>query len=327
MINLRKLFAVALLLLGWHAQAAVYTLPAAHDTLIGQVLYVTTRDEDTLFALGRQYGVGYEEMVAANPGVDPWVPGAGRRILIPTQYLLPDAPRVGIVVNVSEHRIYYYPKAKPGEASVVYTFPVSIGKMDWKTPLGQTFIADKRMNPTWYPPASVRKEHAARGDYLPAAIPPGKDNPLGEFAMRLGIRGGSYLIHGTNKPIAVGMDVTHGCIRMFPEDIENFFKQVPIGTPVLIMDQPYKMGWSEGHLYMEVHKPLELGEAQWDRDPTDLTRMFVGATRQHPARMDWQDAEQVFRSNLGVPSAVKLLQPALMTDMRREGEHPDARSE
>lgn len=308
MMSLRKLSGAALLLLGWQAQAAIYPLPAAQDALIGEPVYVTTRDEDTLLALGRQYSVGYEEMVAANPGVDPWVPGANKRILIPTQYLLPDAPRVGIVINVSEHRIYYYPKAKPGEAPVVHTFPVSIGKMDWKTPLGRTHIADKRMNPTWYPPASVRKEHAARGDYLPAAVPPGKDNPLGEFAMRLAIPGGAYLIHGTNKPTGIGMDVTHGCIRMFPEDIERFFKEVPVGTPVLIMDQPYKMGWSGDELYMEVHKPLETGEGQWDRNPSNITRMFVAATQQRPAHLDWQDAEQVFKNNLGVPAVVRLMQ-------------------
>lgn len=308
MISL-KLFTTAMLIaLSWQVQAASYPLPKPSDSVVGELQYVTTSYEDTLLDIGRKFSVGYEEIVTANPGVDPWVPGEGRRILIPTRYILPNAPRVGIVVNVSEHRIYYYPKPKAGEAAVVQTYPVSIGKMDWKTPLGQTRIADKRMHPTWYPPESVRKEHRERGDYLPAAVPPGKDNPLGEFAMRLAIGRGAYLIHGTNKPTAIGMDVTHGCIRMFPEDIEQFFKQVPVGTTVLIVDQPHKMGWSGDALYMEVHKPLEGGAALSEQGTTSITRMFVAATEQRPAQLDWQDAEQVFQSNVGVPAAVKLLQ-------------------
>lgn len=306
---LLRVLVICSCLFAWsQGQAVVYPLPPAQDSLVGEVLYVTSRYEDTLLDLGRKYSVGYEEMVAANPGVDPWVPGEGRRILIPTRYILPNAPRVGIVVNVSEHRIYYYPKARPGEAPVVHTFPVSIGKMDWKTPLGQTRIADKRMNPTWYPPASVRKEHAARGDYLPAAVRPGPDNPLGEFAMRLAIPGGAYLIHGTNKPTAIGMGVTHGCIRMFPEDIERFFREVPVGTPVLILDQPYKMGWSGDELYMEIHQPLEEAGGQAGDSLTNITRMFVVATAQRPAHLDWQDAERAYQGNLGVPAAVRLFQ-------------------
>lgn len=307
-IGLRNLCGVLIIMLSWRAQAATYPLPTAQDSVVGELQYVTTSYEDTLLDLGRKYGVGYEEIVAANPGVDAWVPGEGKRILIPTRYILPAAPRVGIVVNVSEHRIYYYPRPKKGEAATVQTYPVSIGKMDWKTPLGQTHVANKIMNPTWYPPKSVREEHAARGDYLPAAIPPGKDNPLGEFAMRLAIGGGSYLIHGTNKPTAIGMDVTHGCIRMFPEDIEFFFKEVPVGTPVLIVDQPYKMGWSGEALYMEVHAPLEGGVLNWDQSLTNVTRMFVAATQQRPAQLDWHDAQQVFQTNLGIPAAVKLAQ-------------------
>lgn len=303
---LRNVLGLSLLLASEAALAASYPLPAAGDSVVGEVVHVTARFEDTLLDLGRQYGVGYEEIVAANPGVDAWVPGEGTQVVIPTRYILPDAPRVGIVVNVAEHRIYYYPKPKPGQAPEVQTYPVSMGKLDWRTPLGKTHITDKRMNPTWYPPASVRKEHAARGDYLPAAVPPGKDNPLGEFAMRLAIPGGAYLIHGTNKPTAIGMDVTHGCIRMFPENIEQFFKEVPVGTPVLIMDQPYKMGWLGDELYMEVHLSPEAREAGISPPLTNLTQMFVAATQERPAELDWADAELVFQGNRGVPAAVKL---------------------
>jgi L,D-transpeptidase ErfK/SrfK len=287
--------------------AAEFVLPANNDSLIGEVQYVTTSDEDTLLDIGRRFGVGYEEMTAANPGIDPWVPGVNKRITIPTQYLLPDAPRTGIVVNVAEHRLYYYPKVVKGKAAVVQTFPVSLGKEDWSTPHGRTTIVAKITNPTWYPPASVRKEHADHGDYLPAAIPPGKDNPLGEFAMRMGFGDGTFLIHGTNKPTGIGLDVTHGCIRMFPEDIEHFFKEVPVGTSVLIVDQPYKMAWSKDRLYMEVHKSADMDEHAWREGLTNVTKMFVSATRDREVRINWSEAEAAYLSASGMPATIKLL--------------------
>src|SRR5690606_15262966 len=211
--------------------AATYPLPPLPDNVIGELQYVRARHEDTLLDIGRRHGVGYEEIVAANPGVDPWLPGEGAQVLIPSRYILPDAPREGVVVSLSEHRLYYFPPTKPGETPVVETYPVSVGKMDWKTPLGRTRIIQKRVKPIWYPPESVRREHAAEGRPLPRAVPPGPDNPLGEYAMRLGIPGGAYLIHGTNRPAGVGMPVTHGCIRMFPEDIQHLFEITPVDTP------------------------------------------------------------------------------------------------
>lgn len=289
-----------------HVSAVTYPVPTQGNSVIGEVQYITAGDEDTLLSLGRQYRVGYNEMVAANPTVDIWLPGAGTRIVIPSRYILPDVPHVGIVVNVAEQRIYYFPSVQPGDVPVVKTFPVSIGKMDWKTPLGLTRIIDKRIHPTWYPPLSVRNEHAARGEILPAVVPPGPNNPLGEFAMRLGIAGGAYLIHGTNKPTAIGMDVTHGCIRMFPEDIEAFFKEVPINTPVMIIDQPYKMGWSGNELYIETHSVQVKGQASVAPNMTELTRLFVSVTKQHPVRLDWQGAEQAFMSASGLPIQVKV---------------------
>ena len=234
---------------------------------MGETQSVVAQHEDTLLDLGRRYSVGYEEIVAANPGVDPWLPGEGTQVLIPSRFILPDAPREGIIVSLAEHRLYYFPKARAGEAPVVVTYPISVGKMDWKTPLGLTRIVDKRVKPIWYPPESVRQEHAADGRPLPKAVPAGPDNPLGDYAMRLGIPGGAYLIHGTNRPAGVGMQVTHGCIRMYPEDIEQFFKLVPVNTPVRIIDQPYKMGWKGQELYMEVHAPLEGAEQMASSQP------------------------------------------------------------
>src|SRR5690606_4144097 len=179
-ISLLVLAASGLLSAAVHA--ATYPLPEGSDTVVGEVQYVVARHEDTLLDIGRRYSVGYEEIVAANPGVDPWLPGEGTQILIPSRYILPDAPREGIVVSLAEHRLYYFPPAKAGETPVVVTYPISVGKMDWKTPLGLTRITEKRVRPTWYPPESVRKEHAAEGRYLPRAVPPGPDNPLGEYA-------------------------------------------------------------------------------------------------------------------------------------------------
>ncbi len=285
--------------------AATYPLHG-DDTVVGELRYVTAKHEDTFLDIGRRNGVGYEEIVAANPGVDPWLPGEGQQVLIPSRYVLPNAPREGVVVSLAEHRLYYFPPAKGDETPVVVTYPISVGKMDWKTPLGLTRITEKRVRPTWYPPESVRKEHAAEGRPLPRAVPPGPDNPLGNYAMRLGIPGGAYLIHGTNRPAGVGMQVTHGCIRMFPEDIEQFFPMVSTNTPVRIVHQPYKMGWQGDELYMEVHAPLEGQEGEDVYSLTNITRALVAATQDRVVAIDWAKAEAAFQSPTGVPQQVVL---------------------
>ena len=305
----RILFLLSALLGCAAASAATYPLPQNGDSVIGEVQYAVASHEDTLLDIGRRYGVGYEEIVAANPGVDPWLPGEGAQVLIPSRYILPDDAREGVVVSLAEHRLYYFPKPKSGQPATVETYPISIGKMDWKTPLGLTRIVDKRVRPTWYPPESVRKEHEADGRPLPRAVPPGPDNPLGEYAMRLGIPGGAYLIHGTNRPAGVGMQVTHGCIRMYPEDIAHFFQIVPVNTPVRMIDRPYKMGWRGDDLFIEVHAPLEGELTPEVRSLTNLTRLLVSATHDRPVAIDWAKAEQAFAQASGVPEAV-VLHPA-----------------
>jgi L,D-transpeptidase ErfK/SrfK len=284
--------------------AATLPLPDENSAVVGELQYVTAKFEDTLSDIGRRFGIGYEEMISANPGVDAWLPGAGTRIVVPTQYVLPDAPREGIVINLPEHRLYYFPPQKKGAPAQVITYPISVGKMDWTTPLGLTRIVDKRKHPSWNPPESVRAEHEADGQPLPKIVPPGPDNPLGDYAMRLGIPGGAYLIHGTNKPIAVGMPVTHGCIRMFPEDIEQFFAIVPVNTRVLIMQQPLKMGWLGDVLYMEAHPPLEGNMDSDTASLTNITRMLVAATHDRSVSINWERAEQVFKKASGVPEAL-----------------------
>ncbi len=247
------------LLFGWltasAAQAEVYPLPPAGTDVIGEVKVIYANKEDTLLDIARRHSLGYDEMVQANPGVDRWTPGYGTPIVLPTRYILPDTPREGIVLNIAEMRLYYYPKTNAGEQAVVHTYPVSIGRMDWKTPLGATKIVAKEKDPVWRPPASIKAEHAANGDILPDVVPSGPDNPLGLYAIRLTIPG--YLIHGTDKPFGIGMRVTHGCVRMYPEDIEHLFGMVPIGLPVRLVDQPVKVGRFNGQLLMEAHAPLE----------------------------------------------------------------------
>jgi L,D-transpeptidase ErfK/SrfK len=228
------------------------------------------------------------------PGVDDLF-AYDAEILIPSRFILPDAPREGIVVNLPEHRLYYFPPAKPGEPRIVRTYPISTGKMDWKTPLGITRIVTKQHLPNWYPPESVRQEHAERGDPLPKVVPPGPDNPLGEHAMRLGIPGGAYLIHGTNRPAGVGMQVTHGCIRMYPEDIAELFGLVSVNTRVNLIDQTTKVGWSRGTLYVEHHGPLDGAVDPVHDNPAEMNKLIEAAIARSPSavEVDWNGAQQV----------------------------------
>lgn len=228
---------------------------ADDDKVIGEIQVTRTTKEDTLSDIARRFNLGYEELVRANPGVDPWVPGADREIILPTQFVLPDAPREGLVVNLAALRVFYFPKRQPGELQTVITHPIGIGKVGWTTPEGTTKVVSKRKNPVWTPPASVRKEHAEHGDPLPKVVPAGSDNPLGAFAMNLGWSG--YLIHGTNKPYGVGMRSSHGCLRFYPEDIALLFNEIAIGTPVHVVNQRLTYGWHDGKLYVQVMPPAE----------------------------------------------------------------------
>ena len=196
-----------LLCLGGSAMADTFPLSPNSD-VVGELRIIIAKHEDTLSDLARRHNLGYNEIVDANPTVDPWLPGAGTPIVLPTQFVLPNAARQGIVLNVATMRLFYYPPTKPGEQTVVITHPIGIGKEGWSTPLGTTQVVAKQKDPAWNVPVSIREEHAKKGDPLPAIVPPGPDNPLGQFAMRLGLP--SYLIHGTNKPYGIGMRVSHG---------------------------------------------------------------------------------------------------------------------
>jgi L,D-transpeptidase ErfK/SrfK len=277
-------------------------LTASGSDLIGAVGTVRSAYEDTLTDIARRTGLGYEEIIRANPGVDPWLPGHDTPVVLPTQYLLPAGPRRGIIVNIAEYRIYYFYETEGRPA--VATFPISIGRIDWATPLGRHSIIGKTRNPTWYPPESIRDEHAADGRPLATQVPPGPDNPLGEYAMRLNFKG--YLIHGTNRPVGIGMRVTHGCVRMYPEDVEWLYQRVSVGTPVQIVNQPIKFGWEGDALYLQVHPPLDEAEGD-DAVMTALTADFVRATAGRSAEVDWSLIGEVYRRKDGIPVRVGTL--------------------
>jgi L,D-transpeptidase ErfK/SrfK len=294
-------------LLGWLsllgcAEASTYPLPAAGQFLVGQLQDTRVREGETLLDIARRYSVGLDELEEANPGVDPWLPPVGQRVLIPSQHLLPNVPRKGIVVNLPELRLYYFPKAKAGEQRVVMTYPLGIGSEGRAIPVTLTSVIQKKIDPPWVVPASILAEHQADGDPLPKVVPPGPDNPLGRYALRLGLS--SFLIHSTNHPYSVGMRISHGCLRMYPEDIEELFGKVAVGTPVRIIDQPYKAGWQGGVLYLETHPPL--AESGYSSD-TNLTPMVVALTNVVSQRLSdhaWQAAVRVASQDSGIPTPI-----------------------
>ncbi|MFK8052669.1 MAG: L,D-transpeptidase family protein [Woeseiaceae bacterium] len=290
-------------------RAEVFVLGEGND-VIGQVTKVRSVKEDTLVDIARRHGLGYTDVVLANPDVDPWLPGEGTEITLPTRFVLPDAPRRGIVLNLAEYRLYFYPEPLNGEPRKVVTYPISIGRMDWETPLGRTKVVAKAVRPSWYVPESVHQERLDAGDPpLPRVVPPGPDNPLGTRAMRLGLPG--YLIHGTNRPAGVGMRVTHGCIRMFPEDITVFFEDIPVGTPVMIVNQAIKFGRYGDQVFMEAHEFLEQPEVaaggadeseQTQLSPlSEMTRQFVAFAGKQVFAPDWEAMESILDGATGIP--------------------------
>ncbi len=302
---MKHLTVFLLLILPTTLTAETYLLPENGDSVIGAVSLTTSRHEDTISDLAWAYDQGYREMRYANPNVDPWLPGDGTEVIIPSRYVLPDAPRKGIVINVPEMRLYYYPKPRKGEPAEVITYPISIGRQDWATPYGKTSIISKIKDPTWTPPESIKKEHAENGDPLPDVVPAGSDNPLGLFAMRLGKRG--YLIHGTNKPYGLGMRVTHGCIRLYPKDVEEIFSRVSVGTPVNIINQPYKAGWLKGKLYLEAHPSLEETKTNSNNEYQQLVNTISKASEKiGNGKIDWNSIKRISQKKTGIPTLVAI---------------------
>ena len=286
------------------AEYRSYPLPTPRDAVVGQLLQYPAQQEDTLLDIARRFGLGHDEIIQANPHVDKWLPGKGTPVLLPTQFILPRGPRQGIILNAPEMRLYYFPPASKGLGRQVITYPVSIGRMDWNTPIGMTRVVRKDKDPAWYPPASIKKEHAERGDILPDVVPPGPDNPLGQHAMRLGFSG--YLIHGTNNPWGIGMRVTHGCVRMYPEDVAQLFNWVDVGTPVEILNDPIKVGWLGDALFLEVHEPLEENNTSPDRLYEMAMQAILAAAADRPVRISWARVREMVTQQDGVPRMISI---------------------
>lgn len=279
--------------------------------LIGEMHeYYIWRDNEDLLEVARADELGLIELMVGNPGVDPWMPGRNTHLLLPTMHILPQGPRRGIVINTAELRLYYY-DAEDG----YFSFPLGVGRDGYLTPTGTTKIVRKKEKPSWYLTPSEIRDHPE----LPPVIPPGEDNPLGEFAMYLGWP--AYLIHGTNTPWGIGRRTSRGCIRMYPEDIEWLFHEASIGTSVTVVDQPVKLGWKDGELYIEVQPSTmqidtieETSRSPGPPDPIPLANeadRILKAAGADAERLDWTTIEQALTDRQGYPMRItKPLEPS-----------------
>jgi L,D-transpeptidase ErfK/SrfK len=258
------------------------------------------RDGDTLLDVARRFDLGYTQLVTANPGVDPWQPGVGRRITLPGFYLLPDGPHRGVVINLVQNRLYYFPPT----GGAVETYPIGVGVQGSSTPIGATRVVAKSAHPRWVPPPSIRREMPE----LPAVVPPGPDNPLGDYALQLGWP--TYLIHGTNKPDGVGRNVSHGCIRLYPEDIARLFHEVAVGTPVRVVNERVQTAWIGGDLYVAVYptksqeEQIDVGERATPIVPPRLKQRVAAAAGERAGDVDWNVVERAGRDHTGIPVRV-----------------------
>ena len=268
--------------------------------MVGTIRKIKTRKEDTLLDIARTNNLGYVEILAANPGVDPWIPGDGTEITLPTGHLLPTGPRKGLLLNLVDQRLYYFPPHK----GVIQSYPIGTGQEAWGTPQGTTKVVRKKLNPTWYVPKSILKVEPE----LPPIVRPDPHNPLGGHALYLGWA--TYLIHGTNNPWGVGRRVSHGCIRMYPEGIKKLFPQVSIGTQVTIVSEEMKTGWVNGELMMEVHPNLkqnieiERGEKTTPAKIPEMAYRLVQAAGKKAKFINWKTVKTLTKERAGLPAPI-----------------------
>lgn len=286
--------------------AAAVTWPMARDKqVIGELTTDVLRPGDRLVDMARMHNIGFVEMRAANPGLDPWLPKAGERITVPQLHVLPESAREGIVINLAERRLYYFAAEWPDrDGAVVSTHPVGVGLAERATPLTRTRVTARVEDPAWYPTEPVRDWYRRVRDIeLPAVVPPGPENPLGRHALIL--EGDGLLIHGTHRPAGVGMRVSQGCIRLYPESIANLIGQVPVGTPVRIVDQPARLGWRRDRLYAEIDPP---GDTPGDQHGERVWRQLLAdaSTRAEArgAALDRTALREAFRRADGIPVVV-----------------------
>lgn len=272
-------------------------LPKQQNSLVGKITSVTVKPKETMTSIARRFDLGFFELVEANPQVNPQHLQPGATLIIPAQFVLPQVPRRGIVINLAAMRVYFFPKNK----NYFYTYPVGIGKQDWSTPLGSLHIIQKTKNPTWFVPKSIYEFRKKEGDPISHKVLSGPDNPLGYYAMRLSKP--TYLIHGTNDPASVGVRSSAGCIHLYPEDIKALFNMVKIKEPVLIINQPYFVGWSSDTLYMEAHYPLAEDRATLSNASADSVALVNSQIRSH-LKINWKSARETINDHSGVPTPV-----------------------
>jgi L,D-transpeptidase ErfK/SrfK len=275
---------------------------ARGDDVIGRLRSVRLERGDTLPDIARHFSLGLNGLSAANPGVDVWVPEVGKRITLPMSFILPDAPRKGIVINLATMRLFQYREYKTSLA--VLTYPVGVGTEERPSPQGLMRVERKVSRPTWHVPASIARDHLKKGDPLPASVPPGPLNPLGEYALYLSAQ--SYLIHGTNKPASIGLRATNGCFRLYPEDVKRLYESTPVKSPVTIVHQPYLLGQSNGVMYLEVHASAE------ETDSAELDRIYrkLKALEKESGRpLDWSRVKKVLAEASGIPVPIHEIRP------------------
>lgn len=287
------------------------------DDVIGQLGVMKLEKGDTLPDVARHFSLGVTAISAANPGVDIWVPKAGEQVVLPLRFILPDAPRKGIVVNLATMRLFHY--KGDNNSLVVTTYPVGIGTKERPTPMGQMYVQRKVSRPTWYVPASIAEDHRKKGDPLPPRVPPGPLNPLGECALYLNKSG--YLIHGTNKPASIGLNASNGCLRLYPENVKMLYDDTPLKTPVVIVNQPYLIGQDDGVLYLEAHKPQEgLGALELEKIYAKLKSIEKRGAR----TLDWKKIKEVQVEARGIPIPIEMSQgPGKEAEKPITLEHPD----
>ncbi len=270
---------------------------AGENEVVGRLVYMRLEDGDTLPDIARHFGIGANEVSAANPRVDVWVPEAGERILLPMSHILPDCPRKGIVINLAAMRLFQF--KGDAKSPAVSTYPVGIGTAERPSPTGPMYVQRKTVRPTWFVPASIAEDHRKKGDPLPPKVLPGPDNPLGEYALYLSKSG--YLIHGTNKPYSIGLNATNGCIRLYPEDIKRLYPGALVNTPVRIVNQPLLIGRRDGIVYLEVHAP------PGDCDAGELDKMYAKlryVEKKSARTIDWKKVEEALAEARGIPVRV-----------------------
>jgi L,D-transpeptidase ErfK/SrfK len=277
--------------------ALTLPLPPQKNDIVGENILLRPSKNVDLGDIGQRFGVGVYEMMEANGTPSPRYVRASR-IVVPRQFILPSV-REGIVINLAELRLYYFP---PGE-SVVMTYPIGIGRVGWETPTGTTQVIQKTANPDWRPTQAIREETWRRdGIILPDVVPAGPNNPLGQYALRLGFH--QYLIHGTNMPQGVGRRVSSGCIRMHNRDVEELFDLVSVGTKVTIINQPYKVGWQGRKLFIESHRPLSDDSRYAQQDNSAALEAITQVLQQQSASVNWRKVKTVSRQQSGIPQEV-----------------------